>query len=59
LKKKPLNRHISATVRQILMTFGIVTRVERIPGLSEKNQRLWSVAAGKSEVLEEGVVLDL
>ena len=34
-------------------------RVERIPGLSEKNQRLWSVAAGKSEVLEEGVVLDL
>ena len=33
--------------------------VERILGLSEKNQRLWSVAAGKSEVLEEGVVLDL
>ena len=27
-----------------------------ISGLSEKNQRLWSVAAGKSEVLE-GVVL--
>ena len=33
--------------------------VERIPGLSEKNQRLWRVAAGKSEVLEEEVVLDL
>jgi len=30
---------------------------ERISGLSEKSQRLWSVAAGKSEVLEEGVVL--
>jgi len=26
-EKKPLNRHISATVRQILMTFGIVTHI--------------------------------
>jgi len=34
-------------------------RAERISGLSEQNQRLWSVAVGKSEVLEEGVVLDL
>ena len=32
---------------------------ERILGLSEKSQRVWSVAAGKSEVLEEGVVLSL
>jgi len=32
---------------------------ERILGLSEKNQHLWSVAAGKSEVLDEGVVLGL
>ena len=30
-----------------------------ISGLSEKNQRLWSVAAEKSEVLEEGVVWGL
>ena len=32
---------------------------ERILGLSEKSQRLWGVAAGKSEVLEEGVVQGL
>ena len=34
-------------------------RVERIPGLSEKNRCPWSVAVGKSEVLEERVVLGL
>jgi len=34
-------------------------RVERISGLSEKNRCRWSVAVGKSEVLEEGVVLGL
>jgi len=34
-------------------------RVERIPDLSEKNRCRWGVAVGKSEVLEEGVVLGL
>jgi len=32
---------------------------ERISGLSEKNRYLWSVAVGKSEGLQEGVVLGL
>ena len=44
---------------EVQMILEYLLWAERISGLSEKNQRLWSVAAGKSKVLEEGVVLGL
>jgi len=52
LKKKPLNRHISATVRPILMKFGMVTHIGPLQGIVRKNFEFLKIQDGGCRHLE-------